>query len=158
MLFDLLADHAGRALAIYHWPESVDGEGILRDTISHPLLSARPTVSIWARGRTVAASAPSRASWASTSRAGTVTPEAAVRSGPPDCPPSGCPLRHRGLLQVGHERRRHGVRPGHAGRPQYVENGRVAPSGISHVLVAGEPVVRDGRPTGRLPGRIVGRS
>jgi N-acyl-D-amino-acid deacylase len=38
------------------------------------------------------------------------------------------------------------------------ENGRAAPSGIAHVLVDGEPVVRDGRPTGSLPGRIVLRS
>jgi N-acyl-D-amino-acid deacylase len=38
------------------------------------------------------------------------------------------------------------------------ENGRVAPSGIAHVFVNGEPVVKNGRPTGRLPGRIIGRS
>ncbi|HEX7199371.1 MAG TPA: hypothetical protein VF213_07825, partial [Dongiaceae bacterium] len=36
-LFDLLAGHAGRALAVYHWPQSVDGEAILKRTISHPL-------------------------------------------------------------------------------------------------------------------------
>src|SRR5205823_5885768 len=36
-LFDLLAGHAGRALAIYHWPESIDGEGIIRRTLAHPL-------------------------------------------------------------------------------------------------------------------------
>src|ERR1700704_1186041 len=36
-LFDLLAAHAGRALAIYHWPDSIDGDGILRRTLRHPL-------------------------------------------------------------------------------------------------------------------------
>ena len=37
-------------------------------------------------------------------------------------------------------------------------DGRRAPAGVVHVLVAGEPVVTGGRPTGRLPGRVVGRS
>src|SRR5438270_8082932 len=36
-LFDLLAKHAGRALAVYHWPESIDGEAIIRRTLAHPL-------------------------------------------------------------------------------------------------------------------------
>src|SRR6267378_687981 len=36
-LFDLLAGHGGRALAVYHWPESVDGDAILARTIAHPL-------------------------------------------------------------------------------------------------------------------------
>jgi len=38
------------------------------------------------------------------------------------------------------------------------ESGRVSPSGIVHVLVNGEAVVTGGVPTGRLAGRIVGRS
>jgi N-acyl-D-amino-acid deacylase len=38
------------------------------------------------------------------------------------------------------------------------DDGRVSPSGIAHVIVNGEVVVDGGRPTGRLPGRIVGRS
>jgi N-acyl-D-amino-acid deacylase len=37
------------------------------------------------------------------------------------------------------------------------ENGRVAPAGIAHVFVNGVAVVDGGRPTGALPGRIVGR-
>ena len=31
----------------------------------------------------------------------------------------------------------------------------LTPFGIAHVWVAGEPVVRDGAPTGRLPGRVI---
>src|SRR5437773_8827331 len=36
-LFDLLATHSGRALAVYHWPDSLDGEGLIRRTLAHPL-------------------------------------------------------------------------------------------------------------------------
>src|SRR5260370_25540895 len=36
-LLDLLALHAGRALAIYGWPDSIDGEEIIRRTLNHPL-------------------------------------------------------------------------------------------------------------------------
>src|SRR6267378_4330896 len=36
-LLDVLAGHAGRALAVYHWPDSIDGEGIIRRTVTHPL-------------------------------------------------------------------------------------------------------------------------
>src|SRR6185295_8545358 len=36
-MFDLLAAHAGRALAVYHWPESVDGERLIKRTLAHPL-------------------------------------------------------------------------------------------------------------------------
>jgi N-acyl-D-amino-acid deacylase len=31
----------------------------------------------------------------------------------------------------------------------------LTPFGIAHVWVAGEPVVREGAPTGRLPGRVI---
>src|SRR5258708_12808137 len=36
-LLDLLGLHAGRALAIYGWPDSIDGEEIIRRTLNHPL-------------------------------------------------------------------------------------------------------------------------
>jgi len=38
------------------------------------------------------------------------------------------------------------------------QDGRVAPSGIVHVLVNGQLVVEGGQATGKLPGRIVARS
>src|SRR6185437_15988911 len=36
-MFDLLAGHAGRALAVYHWPATIDGEGLIKRTLAHPL-------------------------------------------------------------------------------------------------------------------------
>jgi N-acyl-D-amino-acid deacylase len=38
------------------------------------------------------------------------------------------------------------------------DNGRVSPSGIAHVIVNGSVAVEGGAPTGRLPGRLVGRT
>src|SRR5205823_379949 len=36
-MFDLLSSHAGRALAIYHWPQSIPGEAIIKRSLAHPL-------------------------------------------------------------------------------------------------------------------------
>src|SRR6266446_5461029 len=36
-MFDLLSSHAGRALAVYHWPQSIPGEAIIKRSLAHPL-------------------------------------------------------------------------------------------------------------------------
>jgi N-acyl-D-amino-acid deacylase len=156
-LFDLLATHAGRALAIYHWPESVDGERILRDTISHPLYIGS-TDGIYMGTR------PHRRGFGTFARivgervrGGTVTLESAVRK-VTGLPAERFSLRDRGLLKVGMSADVTVFDPATLADRSTWENGRVAPSGVTHVLVDGEPVVRDGQPTGSLPGRIVRRS
>jgi N-acyl-D-amino-acid deacylase len=155
-LFDLLAAHAGRALAIYHWPQSVDGEGVLRRTISHPLYIGS-TDGIYMGSR------PHRRGFGTFARivgehvrSGTVTLEAAVRK------VSGMPaerfsLRDRGVLQAGKGADVTVFDAATMADQGTWDNGRVSPSGIAHVYVNGEAVVTEGRPTGRLPGRIVGR-
>jgi N-acyl-D-amino-acid deacylase len=156
-LFELLAAHAGRALAIYHWPQSVDGERILRDTISHPLYIGS-TDGIYMGTR------PHRRGFGTFARivgeharAGTVTLESAVRK-VTGMPAERFSLRDRGLLEVGKVADVTVFDPATAADRGTWENGRAAPSGIAHVFVDGRAVVAGGRPTGRLPGRIVGRS
>ena len=157
LLFDLLATHAGRALAIYHWPESVDGERILRDTISHPLYIGS-TDGIYMGTR------PHRRGFGTFARivgervrGGTVTLESAVRK-VTGLPAERFSLRDRGLLKVGMSADVTVFDPATLANRSTWENGRAVPSGIAHVLVDGKPAVRDGRATGSLPGRIVGRS
>jgi len=156
-LFDLLAAHAGRALAIYHWPQSVDGEGILRTTISHPLYIGS-TDGIYMGTR------PHRRGFGTFARIvgehvrdGTLTLESAVRK-VTGMPAERFSLRDRGLLEVGKVADVTVFDPATAADRGTWENGRAAPSGIAHVFVNGEAVVAGERPTGSLPGRIVGRS
>jgi N-acyl-D-amino-acid deacylase len=156
-LFDLLATHAGRALAIYHWPDSIDGEGILRRTIAHPLYIGS-TDGIYMGSR------PHRRGFGTFAhivgeqvRAGTVTLEEAVHK-VTGFPAERFSIRDRGLLRAGLAADVTVFDPKDLTDRSTWENGRVAPSGIAHVLVNGEPVVADGRPTGSLPGKVVGRS
>jgi N-acyl-D-amino-acid deacylase len=155
-LFDLLAAHAGRALAIYHWPESIDGDAVLRRTISHPLYIGS-TDGIYMGSR------PHRRGFGTFARivgehvrGGTLTLEQAVHK------VSGLPaerfgLRDRGLLYVGRAADVTVFDPVTLADRSDWDNGRVPPSGIAHVLVNGELTVTDGAPTRSLPGRIVGR-
>jgi N-acyl-D-amino-acid deacylase len=155
-LFDLLAAHAGRALAIYHWPESIDGDAVLRRTISHPLYIGS-TDGIYMGSR------PHRRGFGTFARivgehvrGGTLTLEQAVHK------VSGLPaerfgLRDRGLLHVGRAADVTVFDPATLADRSDWDNGRVPPSGIAHVLVNGELAVTDGAPTRSLPGRIVGR-
>lgn len=156
-LFDLLAAHAGRALAIYHWPESIDREGILRRTIAHPLYIGS-TDGIYMGTR------PHRRGFGTFARiagehvrGGTVTLEQAVRkiSG---LPAERFSLKDRGLLKVGRAADVTVFDPATLADRSTWDNERASPSGIAHVLVNGVAVVADGMPTRRLPGRIVGRS
>jgi N-acyl-D-amino-acid deacylase len=156
-LFDLLAGHAGRALAIYHWPESVDGEAIIRRTLTHPLYVGS-TDGIYMGTR------PHRRGFGTFARivgehvrAGTLTLEQAVHR-VTGRPADRFSLRDRGVLQAGRAADVTVFDPAVLADRSTWENGRTPPSGIVHVLVNGEPVVAGGRPTGSLPGRIVGRS
>jgi N-acyl-D-amino-acid deacylase len=156
-LFDLLATHAGRALAIYHWPESIDGEGILRRTIAHPLYLGS-TDGIYMGSR------PHRRGFGTFARivgehvrGGTLTLEQAVRK-VTGFPAERFSLSDRGLLREGLAADITVFDAATLADRSTWEKGRVPPSGITHVLVNGEPVVTDGHPTGNLPGRIVGRS
>ena len=156
-LFDLLAGHAGRALAIYHWPESIDGEGVLRRTIAHPLYIGS-TDGIYMGTR------PHRRGFGTFARivgehvrAGTVTLEQAVRK-VTGMPAERFSLKDRGLLRAGMAADVTVFDRATLADLSTWDNGRVPPSGVAHVLVNGIAVVDAGQPTGALPGRIVGRS
>jgi N-acyl-D-amino-acid deacylase len=156
-LLDLLAKHAGRALAVYHWPDSIDGQGILRRTVAHPLYIGS-TDGIYMGTR------PHRRGFGTFARiagelvrGGVLTLEQAVRK------VSGFPaerfsLSDRGLLVTGRAADVAVFDPDSLADRSSWENGRASPSGIAHVIVNGQVVVDGGAPTGRLPGRIVGRS
>jgi N-acyl-D-amino-acid deacylase len=156
-LLDLLANHAGRALAVYHWPDSIDGEGILRRTVAHPLY-------IGSTDGIYMGTHPHRRGFGSFARiagefvrGGALTLEQAVRK------VSGFPaerfsLGDRGLLVAGRAADVTIFDPDAFADRSTWENGRVSPSGLSHVIVNGQVAVDGGVPTGRLPGRIVGRS
>lgn len=153
-LFDLLTGHAGRALAVYHWPGSIDGDAILERTIAHPLYIGS-TDGIYMGSR------PHRRGFGTFARIvgehvrdGTVTLEQAVRK-VTGLPAERFSLGDRGLLQVGRAGDVTVFDPATFADQSTWENPRTPPSGIAHVLVNGEAVVTDGRPTGSLPGRIV---
>jgi N-acyl-D-amino-acid deacylase len=156
-LFDLLAGHAGRALAIYHWPPSVDGDAIIRRTLAHPLYIGS-TDGIYMGTR------PHRRGFGTFARivgeyvrGGALTLEQAIRK-VTGFPAERFSLRDRGLLKVG---RAADVTVFDADRLADLstwDHGRVSPSGITQVIVNGRLVVDDGVPTGSLPGKIVGRS
>jgi N-acyl-D-amino-acid deacylase len=156
-LFDLLAAHAGRALAVYHWPARTDGEAIIRRTLTHPLY-------VGATDGIYMGSRPHRRGFGSFARiageyvrAGTMTLEQAVRK-VTGLPAERFSLRDRGLLRAGRAADVTVFDPATLADRSTWQNGRAAPSGIVHVLVNGEPVVAAGHPTGSLPGKIVGRS
>jgi N-acyl-D-amino-acid deacylase len=156
-MFELLARHAGRALAVYHWPESVGGEGIIRRSLAHPLYIGS-TDGIYMGTR------PHRRGFGTFARiagdyvrGGALTLEQAVRK-ITGFPAERFSLRDRGLLVIGHAADVTVFDPGELADMSTWDDGRVAPSGISHVIVNGEVVVDGGVATGRLPGKIVGRS
>lgn len=156
-LFHLLARHHGRALAIYHWPSSIDGEGLVRRTLQHPLYIGS-TDGIYMGSR------PHRRGFGTFARIageyvrdGTLTLETAVHK-ITGRPAERFSLRDRGVVERGRAADLTIFDPATLADRSTWEDGRVAPAGIAHVLVNGERVVEDGRPTGRLPGRIVGRS
>jgi N-acyl-D-amino-acid deacylase len=156
-LFHLLARHAGRALAVYHWPDSIDGDGIIRRTLAHPLYIGS-TDGIYMGTR------PHRRGFGTFARIagefvrrGALTLEQAVRK-VTGFPAERFSLSDRGLLSPGRAADVTVFDPKSLADLSTWDNGRVSPSGISQVIVNGQVVVDDGVPTGRLPGMIVGRS
>jgi N-acyl-D-amino-acid deacylase len=155
-MFDLLASHAGRALAVYHWPSTIDGEGIIKRTLAHPLYIGS-TDGIYMGSR------PHRRGYGTFARIageyvrdGTLTLERALHklTGRPAARFS---LRDRGVLQKGRAADVTVFDAATLADRSTWDNGRVSPAGIAHVLVNGQLVVTDGKPTGELPGRVVGR-
>jgi N-acyl-D-aspartate/D-glutamate deacylase len=156
-LFDLLTGHRGRALAVYHWPETIDREAILKRTIAHPLYVGS-TDGIYMGSR------PHRRGFGTFARivgehvrGGTVTLEQAVHK-VTALPAERFALKDRGVIKADMAADITVFDPGALADKSTWEKPRVAPSGIAHVLVEGEAVVAAGRVTGALPGRIVGRS
>jgi N-acyl-D-amino-acid deacylase len=156
-LFSLLRAHRGRALAIYHWPSDLDGEGIIRRTLAHPLWMGS-TDGIYMGSR------PHRRGFGSFARIvgeyvreGVLSLEQAVRK-VTGFPAERFSLRDRGVLAAGRAADVTVFDPSGLADLSTWETGRVAPGGIEHVLVNGVAVVDRGRPTGTLPGKIVGRS
>ena len=156
-LFDLLAGHAGRALAVYHWPNTIDGEGIIKRTLAHPLYVGS-TDGIYMGSR------PHRRGFGTFARIvgeyvrdGTLTLEQAVHK-VTGRPAERFSLRDRGLVEVGRAADMTVFDPTTLDDRSTWDDGRVSPAGIAHVTVEGTVVVSEGKPTGALPGRIVGRS
>jgi N-acyl-D-amino-acid deacylase len=156
-LFDLLVKHSGRALAIYHWPASIDGEAIVQRTLAHPLYVGS-TDGVYRGTR------PHRRGFGTFARIvgeyvrnGTLTIEQAVRK-VTGLPAERFALHDRGRLRVGLAADVAVFDPATLADRSTWDNGRATPSGIAHVLVNGEPVVTAGLPTSNLPGRIVGAS
>jgi len=156
-LFELLSGHAGRALAVYHWPAEIGGERIVRRTLAHPLY-------IGSTDGIYMGTHPHRRGFGTFARIvgeyvrdGTLKLEQAVHK-VTGAPASRFSLRDRGLLQPGKAADVTVFDPDVLADRSTWENGRVAPEGIEHVLVNGQTVVAGGRTTGALPGRIVRRS
>jgi N-acyl-D-aspartate/D-glutamate deacylase len=155
-LFELLRAHNGRALAIYHWPAELDGEGIIRRTLQHPLWIGS-TDGIYMGSR------PHRRGFGTFARiageyvrAGVLTLEQAVHK-VTGFPAERFSLGDRGLLREDMAADVTVFDAATLADRSTWENGRVAPAGIEHVFVNGVAVVDRGRATGALPGKIAGR-
>jgi N-acyl-D-amino-acid deacylase len=153
-MFDLLSNHGGRVLAVYHWTSDIDSEGILRRTMRHPRYMAC-TDGIFPGSR------PHPRGFGTFPRIvghyvrnGVLTIEEAVRK------ISGYPaerfrLRDRGHLQPEMAADVVVFDPTSVADLATYENGRAAPVGIEHVLVNGQIALADGTPTGALAGRVL---
>jgi N-acyl-D-amino-acid deacylase len=64
-------------------------------------------------------------------------------------------LQHKGLVRPGQDADLVVFDPGRVGSPATYEDPRRYPTGIDHVLVDGEPIVRDGEVTGATPGETI---
>ena len=156
-MFDLLSSHAGRALAIYHWPQSIPGEAIVKRSLAHPLYIGS-TDGIYMGSR------PHRRGYGTFARIvgeyvrdGTLSLEQAVHK-VTGLPAERFSLRDRGVLQAGRAADVTVFDPAKLADRSTWDNGRASPAGVVHVLVNGQAAVTDGAPTGALAGRVVGRS
>ncbi len=153
-MLDLLSEHEGRALAIYHWPASIHGEEVVRRTLTHPLY-------IGSSDGIFQGSYPHRRGYGAFPRIvgnyvrdGTLRLEQAVHK-VTGRPAERFHIRDRGLLK-----------PQLAADivifdPETIADGttwsdtRGTPLGIQHVLVNGVSVCERGEPTGKLPGHLL---
>ena len=156
-MFELLAGHAGRALAVYHWPDSVDGEALIRRSLAHPLY-------IGSTDGIYMGSHPHRRGFGTFARiageyvrSGALTLEQAIRK-VTGFPAERFSLRDRGLLVKGRAADVTVFDPEKLADRSTWDDSRVSPAGIGHVIVNGKVVVDGGVATGSLPGKIVGRS
>ena len=156
-MFDLLSSHAGRALAIYHWPQSIPGEAIIKRSLAHPLYIGS-TDGIYMGSR------PHRRGYGTFARIageyvrdGTLALEQAVHK-VTGRPAERFSLRDRGVLQRGKAADVTVFDAATLADRSTWDNGRMSPAGIAHVLVNGRAAVANGAATGELAGRVVGRS
>jgi N-acyl-D-amino-acid deacylase len=155
-MVELLRGHGGRALGVYHWPESMDGRTVLGRTLAHPLFMG-------GSDGIVRGSRPHPRAFGSFARIvgdhvrdGTLGLEEAVHK------VTGRPGRRFSIGQRGE------IREGWAAdlvafdaerladRATYAD-GRRAPEGMVHVVVNGRPVLQGGAATGARPGRLLRR-
>jgi N-acyl-D-amino-acid deacylase len=153
-MLDLLREHEGRALAVYHWPDAVDGSAVLRRTLRHPLF-------VGGSDGIVRGSHPHPRAYGTFARiAGdhvrdrTLPLEDAIHK------VTGRPARRFSIPERGE------IREGWAAdlavfdpdrladRATYAR-GRQAPEGMVHVLVNGRLVLEGGAPTAARPGRLL---
>lgn len=154
MLRRLLLAHGGRALVVYHWPPGLDGEAILRRTVQHPVYMA-------GSDGLYPGSRPHPRGFGSFARLlgpyvrqGWLTLEQAVRK-LTGYPAERFRIRDRGLLRPGLAADVIVFDPAAVADAATFANGRQAAVGMDLVLVNGVDVVRGGRPTGALPGRML---
>lgn len=153
-LFDLLLNHSGRVLALYHWEARLDREGIVRRSLAHPLYVAC-TDGIFPGSR------PHPRGFGSFARVvgeyvrnGTLTLEQAVRK-VTGYTAERLRVPERGFLRAGLAADVVVFDPAAIVDRATFANGRQAPEGIDHVLVNGRLALTDGKPTGLLAGRVV---
>jgi len=153
-LFDLLGGHGGRALGVYHWPSRFDHEEILRRTLTHArFMGCSDGIFPGSRPHPRAFGSFARLVGQCV-RGGVLSLPQAVRK------VTGYPAERFGLKDRGQ------LRPGMAADvvvfdPATIADngtygqGRATPTGVDLVLVNGQLVLERGRPTGRLPGRVI---
>lgn len=153
-LFDLLLRHEGRVLAIYHWPETVNDGEVLERTLKHPLYVGGSDGIF--RGRR-----PHRRGFGTFPRIvgdyvrnGTLRLEQAIHK-VTGRPAARFRIRDRGFLKRGFAADVVIFDPLTIADRTTWQDSRQMPTGILHVLVNGEVVLTDARPTGNLPGRVL---
>jgi N-acyl-D-amino-acid deacylase len=155
-LIQLLREHHGRCLAVYHWPSTLDADAVLHRTLTHPLfIGGSDGIPHGGHPHPRAFGTFARIVGDHV-RAGTMPLEEAVRK----C--SGAAARRfrldrRGELREGWMADVAVFDADELSDVATYADGRRAPTGMRHVLVAGRPVLKDGAPTGARPGRLLRR-
>lgn len=155
-MMELLREHGGRCLAVYHWPASVDADEVLRRTIAHPLyLGGSDGIQRGSHPHPRAFGTFARIAGDHV-RAGTLALEHAV------CKITGAAASRFRLAERGEVREGYVADLAIFDRDRLsdlatYQDGRRAPAGMRHVIVGGELVLEDGESTGARPGRLLRR-